>query len=218
MRLFHLHAENQSMRLFHLHQIMAITRPPNLVDVSVWRLNHVSKEISLSDHWDGIRWRWLLIGQPQPRGQDSALSLHVMGSAAPIPSDAAYPLAKATLASDAKIATLECGHARPFQRADTLKDGCLKACAIASARRMSVHKQQLVHGLPPNVRLPPVPPCEMSANALRVFPRHPIEHHVAMTAWRRRPWYEGRRPWWQWRWPWWQWPWWRRLPRRRWRW
>ena len=212
MRLFRLHAEKQSIDHRLNEEIMAITRHPNFVDVSVWRLNHVTKEISLSDHWDGIRWRWLLIGQAQPRGQDSALSLHVMGSAAPIPSDAAYPRAKATLASDAKIATVECGHARPFQRADTLKDGCVKACAIASARRMSVHKQQLVHGLPPRpTRLPPIPPCEMSANALRVFPRHPIEHHVAMTAWRRRPWYEGRRPWWQW-------PWWRRLPRRRWRW
>ena len=140
MRLFRLHAEKQSIDHRLNEEIMAITRHPNFVDVSVWRLNHVSKEISLSDHWDGIRWRWLLIGQAQPRGQDSALSLHVMGSAAPIPSDAAYPRAKATLASDAKIATVECGHARPFQRADTLKDGCVKACAIASARRMSVHK------------------------------------------------------------------------------
>ena len=118
-----------------------------------------------------------------------------------------------------KIATVECGHARPFQRADTLKDGCLKASATASARRPSVHKQPLVHGLPPTRWLRPVRLCEMSANALCVFPWHPIEHHFTVMAWRRRP---HRR----WRWPWWRrrpcrrwrWPWWRRRPRRRWRW
>ena len=120
MNLFRLHAKNQSIDHRLNEEIMAITRHPNLVDVSVWRLNHVSKEISLSDHWDGIGWRWLLIGQPQPRGQDSALSLHVMGSAAPIPSDAANSRAKAALASDAIIAPFVCSHERPFQRADTL--------------------------------------------------------------------------------------------------